>query len=432
VHGLSESELLGKAIETTSGYQFVGIQEHFSDSVDLLCCALGWPTVAIIPHLNQGNHRNSINDIAAPLRSKIRKLNALDEELYLHCKKELQARKRQLFRAFMLGSRQALAIPATEPPPSLEYTHPQDPERSSVDTSLEVGSRQIEIIDVRVVGDESRANVIAAGEMAEVEILIGSHIDTRELTVGMELRNSLEQVMFGTNSFHLQHPMEVLAGQTYSVTYRLRLDVAPGFYCIGVALHTGTDHHLCCYHYRNNCTTLEVVRGSGAYFAGQTKLYPALEVYRVAPLSSWRAEMTLANPPSELFAGEDAEVPVNVCNCSSEIWHSFGLTPITCSYHIWNAEGRLIEFDGRRTLLPVNLKSGEQAGLSIQVAAPVEPGEYIIAFSLVQEGIAWFEEKGFTPPRIRVHVRKRQPRHSNQSRLLAQCASQGAEQAKTR
>ena len=51
-----------------------------------------------------------------------------------------------------------------------------------------------------------------------------------------------------------------------------------------------------------------------------------------------------------------------------------------------------------------DLKPGEETEVPLLVAAPKEPGEYILEVDLVQEQVGWFSEKGSPTARAKVTV----------------------------
>lgn len=57
-------------------------------------------------------------------------------------------------------------------------------------------------------------------------------------------------------------------------------------------------------------------------------------------------------------------------------------------------DGRLLALDHARARLPRDLPGGESVEIPIEVAAPQTPGEYLLKFDLVCEGVDWFEKAG--------------------------------------
>jgi len=56
--------------------------------------------------------------------------------------------------------------------------------------------------------------------------------------------------------------------------------------------------------------------------------------------------------------------------------------------------------------IPKPLKPGEETDMTLLVTAPKTPGEYFFSLDMVQEGVAWFEEKGSAPTNVKVVIGK--------------------------
>ena len=56
--------------------------------------------------------------------------------------------------------------------------------------------------------------------------------------------------------------------------------------------------------------------------------------------------------------------------------------------------GILLERDYARAWLPETLKPGASIDVPIEIVAPKTPGNYVLKFDLVSEGIDWFENNG--------------------------------------
>jgi hypothetical protein len=67
------------------------------------------------------------------------------------------------------------------------------------------------------------------------------------------------------------------------------------------------------------------------------------------------------------------------------------------SYH-WYQDGDLVEWDGLRTPLELNLWYGHQQDM--RIATPAKPGTYILQLELLKEGDDWYGN----PSQIAVNV----------------------------
>jgi uncharacterized membrane protein len=83
-----------------------------------------------------------------------------------------------------------------------------------------------------------------------------------------------------------------------------------------------------------------------------------------------------------------ALVAVTLTNRSTFAWGS----GINLSYHLYDGTGRLVTWDGLRT--PLTIAPGQTATVKAQIADPAVAGTYTLKFDVVQEGVAWFSDKG--------------------------------------
>jgi hypothetical protein len=68
---------------------------------------------------------------------------------------------------------------------------------------------------------------------------------------------------------------------------------------------------------------------------------------------------------------------------------------VNLSYQWLDAStGALVVRDGHRSFLEAPLEGGESVVLEAVVEAPASPGAYRLRMSAVQEGVAWFSDRG--------------------------------------
>ena len=129
-----------------------------------------------------------------------------------------------------------------------------------------------------------------------------------------------------------------------------------------------------------------------------------------APLDddAFLAGISVAQAPAVLRAGQRADLRVAVKNLSEFVWPARGRADyaflITVTNGWFDAGGSLVDNTDGKVGLPRDLWPGEQAEVTLAVTAPADPGEYILEIDLVQEGIAWFKDKGSQAWRARVKV----------------------------
>jgi hypothetical protein len=60
--------------------------------------------------------------------------------------------------------------------------------------------------------------------------------------------------------------------------------------------------------------------------------------------------------------------------------------------------------DGDRTALPISLSPGESSALNAVIRTPSEPGKYKLILTMVQEYVAWFNDKATYSPEVEINV----------------------------
>ena len=106
------------------------------------------------------------------------------------------------------------------------------------------------------------------------------------------------------------------------------------------------------------------------------------------PTGGYGATYDVSAVPATLPTEMRALVAVTLTNSSSFAWGP----GINLSYHLYDASGKVVTWDGVRT--PLAIGAGQTATVKAQIADPSVPGTYIVKFDVVQEGVAWFSDKG--------------------------------------
>jgi hypothetical protein len=107
-------------------------------------------------------------------------------------------------------------------------------------------------------------------------------------------------------------------------------------------------------------------------------------------------------------SGEELELSVGLTNNGLLTWRTDDLHPFYLSYHILSVDKGLyvgdlardlarlevVIFEGRRTVLPVDVSPLSGVDVLAQVVLPADPGRYVIVWDMVQEGVTWFSNQG--------------------------------------
>jgi hypothetical protein len=111
-------------------------------------------------------------------------------------------------------------------------------------------------------------------------------------------------------------------------------------------------------------------------------------------VDSWyRASYSTPNAVAAAADGETT-VPVRLENTGDRTWEASGPHPFALSYHLEDASGKSVTYDGLRTPLPLDVAPGNTVELQAQVLAPGSRGSYVIEWDGVQEAVTWFSWAG--------------------------------------
>lgn len=125
-------------------------------------------------------------------------------------------------------------------------------------------------------------------------------------------------------------------------------------------------------------------------------------------ISNPKVQFILNKEIKYIRSGEEQIFPITLINESNMVLHTQGGISdegrVNLSYHWLDKNGNTIIWDGMRTYLPYDLYQQNKININAIVKATPNPGEYILEFDLVQEGIAWFKDLGNETLRIEVKV----------------------------
>ena len=93
-------------------------------------------------------------------------------------------------------------------------------------------------------------------------------------------------------------------------------------------------------------------------------------------------------------------------NEGSKSWSAGGQNPVHLAYHWFTPNGQLAGcWDLFRISLPDNVQPGSEVNLpNVVLKSPAAPGQYVLRWDLVEEGVAWFSKEGATPLELAIQV----------------------------
>ena len=99
--------------------------------------------------------------------------------------------------------------------------------------------------------------------------------------------------------------------------------------------------------------------------------------------------------------GESQTISVRVHNSSDQAWyaHKPGQEPfpVNLGYRWLDADRNPLALEGRATLTQPLLLPQVVDQLKLEITAPATPGSYVLLLSMVQDGVAWFQDRGAEP-----------------------------------
>jgi len=142
------------------------------------------------------------------------------------------------------------------------------------------GNLKVEILDAKMLNRyNEESKVFVSGEKCSVEISIKANETVDNVTVGILIRDRFGQDIFGTNTYHLNVPIPLRAGERCRVRYIMdELNLGPGNYTLSPAAHKDKTHVDECYQWVDVLKIFEVVAGNDSYFVGFSRLKPRVQV----------------------------------------------------------------------------------------------------------------------------------------------------------
>ncbi len=132
--------------------------------------------------------------------------------------------------------------------------------------------------------------------------------------------------------------------------------------------------------------------------------YEVAKVPRPQP-QPWAVRWESPQVPTQIPLGGMAEARFTLVNTGTQTWPAGGDHPVRLGYRWFIPGGAEVPATkGYRTALPADLAPGKAVTLTAKFAAPADPGEYVLQWDLVREGVAWFSEEKANPYSVSIKV----------------------------
>ena len=114
------------------------------------------------------------------------------------------------------------------------------------------------------------------------------------------------------------------------------------------------------------------------------------------PSTGFRSMIEISGVPTKAHTGAQIHMRVAIKNLGDSVWHAGGIGPntIRLSYCWINSQQSEEAHFNNRFLLPRDINPEGIVDVPIAVKAPDSPGQYFLEVDLVQEGVAWFSQRG--------------------------------------
>lgn len=411
---LSWQERTEAARSALERFGFVGIQEEFDDFVCMLCARFAWPARQSLAFVNTTSQKIGVAELSDSSCRKLEEMLAPDRSVYAAAVE----RFRSLRRAMLIGvDRVALVGQQPEMPEALGGTAPGDGAGAQREAQ-EFGNLRAEITGVLVAGEMSGPGEVLVGERLCIYIDFVVHELLDDLTVGIGIRDEHGMLVFGTNSWLLGERYRVEPG-VYSVKLAFVYRGERGEFRIDANLIRDGSHLEGCYHWKEAVAKLWVNDSAVFNYEGRVLMDASVAVVQVSSAGGVEVlpvevapdkpllSLGRLNPVLEDFAacitplvqfhriqtGTEVLVHLELENTGREIWYANGKRPVCLSYHWCDEVGQAIEYDGLRTSLGRDVAPGERIRLHALLRAPQKVGAMSLIWTLVQEDVAWFDER---------------------------------------
>ena len=113
-----------------------------------------------------------------------------------------------------------------------------------------------------------------------------------------------------------------------------------------------------------------------------------------------------AQVPKTLSPDAVAAASFRLRNEGAKTWARDGPRPVHLAYNWFTPSGQLAGcWDTFRAPLPADVAPGEEVTLSgVALKTPAAPGQYLLRWDLVEEGVTWFSKEGASPLEMAVEV----------------------------
>jgi lipopolysaccharide transport system ATP-binding protein len=160
---------------------------------------------------------------------------------------------------------------------SIETTNNEEGEVQTVSGSRLARVETIQILDM----SGNSLETVKAGDEIRLQAKVVIEDSLPELVFGYKIKDRLGQVMYGTNTFHLDGVLNDLRkGERIVYSFDFPVNLGPGSYSVSTALHSRDTHIADNYEWRELALMFHVINTTSVYSVGSSWMPPAWEVER--------------------------------------------------------------------------------------------------------------------------------------------------------
>jgi hypothetical protein len=427
--GLHERVVAAK--RALDAFDVIGLQSSMAETFAIVAWKLGWTPPDDMLHFNRTTGRTSLSDLSPSIARELEGLLAPDIEILEYASSLFEAQRLKALRAAALsnalrgsgvasGTTSSIASPdvtaANAAAIAAQARPAPGPETNTA--AVDIWRTDVRIESVTVRGEISEAVHLQVGEPAVLTVRIVAERPVSDLNIGFSIRDDIDSLMFATNMRALGERIAVSPGR-YHATFRTQNALGLGRYWISVTLHEGDSYIDGCLDNVERACSFEVVDRLSEYFEGRVRLHveaavrptgeggsvdvtpldtPGHEKFvllatRNPTLSEFSARLEPTVLPPRIARATEAMLKLRIANTGRANWGAYGKCAVFVSYHWYDESGLCVDFDGLRTSLPRDIGGGEEIELPCFLRAPERAGRMRLVWTLVQEGVAWFNDR---------------------------------------
>jgi len=145
------------------------------------------------------------------------------------------------------------------------------------------GSGEARIESVRLTLDGADVDTVPVGATVVLTVRVRAETAIPRLVIGYAIKNRLGQVMYGTNTHHLDRVLyDAQPGETFEMKASFVASLGPGSYSFSIALHSDDKHLSANFEWRDLALLFNVVNAERALFDGLVHLPPTVAVARLS------------------------------------------------------------------------------------------------------------------------------------------------------